>query len=214
MNTLGEAAIAEARAQSQDGTTFAAGLCLQRVRLCYQIGPRYLDATEAWRNASHQHPETDPRKIPRGVPVFWTGGSEGHGHVAIATGDGYCWSTDILRRGRWDKVPIPAIRQKWGLPLAGWTEDLNGVLVYATPDNQKEEDMTPEELLRAKLKGAGDRYVATVLVQTWSRTARLEAALTALATSMGPTVEKAVQDALADAVVDVDVNVNTDGGQS
>jgi hypothetical protein len=213
MTRTGEEAIAVARRESSDGTRFDVGLCLQRVRLCYGVAALYGDATTAWLRAGHKHPTTDPAAIPRGVPIFWTGGSSGHGHVAISAGNGECWSTDILRRGRWDKVPIRLIGTTWGLRLVGWTEDLNGVRVFAAGNTDgKEVDMTPEELMHSKIKAAGDRYVSVVLAQTWARTARLEAAVTALATSMGPTVKDAVEKALADAVVDVDVTVNQTGG--
>lgn len=210
MTDRGELAITEARDEHNAGVTFGVGLCLQRVRLCYHVDSKYPDAASAWRNAAHRHPQVDPAQIPRGVPVFWTGGSAGHGHIAIATGDGECWSTDILRGGHWDKVPIGLIRRRWGLTLVGWTEDLNGVRVY-DPTNQ-EDDMTPEELWKYQVKAGGDRYASVLLAQTWNRVAAIESAIKALAAGISPTVEAAVKEALADAVVDVDVNVNNRTG--
>lgn len=132
-------AIRTARARSKSPTpTSTVGYCLREVRECYGVGPKAGDATEAWHQARFFH--TKPKNmseaefiatIPRGVPVFWTGGSSGHGHIAIATGfGGRCWSTDIRRPGYFDRVPIQEITDKWGLKLAGWTEDLNGVRVW------------------------------------------------------------------------------------
>lgn len=131
-------ALRTARTRSKSkAPTSDPGYCLREVRECYAVGRRYTDAAGAWSMARHKHPETDPRKIPRGVPVFWTGGAEGHGHVAIATGwRGLCWSTDILRPGYFDRVPIELITQKWGLRLVGWTEDLNGVRVWDPIDRK------------------------------------------------------------------------------
>lgn len=78
--------------------------------------------------------------------------------------------------------------------------------------DQEAPDMTPEEMLHAKINGAGDRYLSNVLAQTFNRTARIESALTALAAALGPKVEQAVKAALADAVVDVNVNVHDQTG--
>lgn len=129
----GEEAIAIARHQSENGPEFGVGLCLQRTRICYGIGPVYADAAKAWAGAQHKHPTRTVAEIPRGVPVWWTGGRNGHGHVAIATGDGSCWSTDYERPGWFDRVPIEAITREWALTFQGWTEDLNGVRVYTPP---------------------------------------------------------------------------------
>lgn len=128
--------IAEARRRSRSPhPTSEVGMCKREVRECLGVTvSRSADAAECWREAKHKHPETDPRRIPRGVPVFWTGGSSGHGHVALATGfRGECFSTDIRRPGYFDKVPIDLIEAKWGLELVGWTEDFDGVRVFDGP---------------------------------------------------------------------------------
>lgn len=122
-----------ARTRSKSHTpTSAVGMCLREVRECFGVpSDGTPDAATAWLNAEHKHHETDPRKIPRNVPVFWTGGSHGHGHIAISTGWlGRCWSTDIERPGYFDRVDIALIGGRWGLTLVGWTEDLDGVRVY------------------------------------------------------------------------------------
>lgn len=123
-------AITAARNQSQNGPAFGTGLCLQRVRMCFEVDALYPDASAGWRGAKIKHPTTDPMAAPRGAVLWWTGGSSGHGHVAIATGEGKCWSTDILRPGYFDFVDIDLIRQKWGLRFEGWSEDINGVRVF------------------------------------------------------------------------------------
>jgi cell wall-associated NlpC family hydrolase len=131
--------VAAARDQSRlggvpgnpDAPNPGTGWCLMFVRLCYGIPPKYADATSAWVGAQHRHQVSDPQAIPRGYPVFWLGGSSGHGHVAVSAGDGHCWSTDVKRPGMMDRVPIAFIRDHWGLQLVGWAEDLNGVKVDA-----------------------------------------------------------------------------------
>ena len=92
-NTRTEA-LAEARTFAEKSGAFAAGMCLREIRTLYNVPAhdftpgdgRSPDATEAWKFASHKHPETDLSKIPPGVPVFWTGGSAGHGHIAMKAG--------------------------------------------------------------------------------------------------------------------------------
>jgi hypothetical protein len=131
-------AIDNAREQSQHGPKSGVGICLVMVRTCYGIaaigdvdGDGDADAFDAWVRAKFKHPETNPARIPAGVPVFWQGGSANHGHGAIATGfNGNCWSTDIKRKGFFDRVPIKRIHDDWGLRLLGWAEDLNGVRVH------------------------------------------------------------------------------------
>lgn len=108
------------------GPNPGAGWCLKFVRLCYGIGPRELDAAAAWKHATKRHAGTPLSDIPRGYPVFWLGGANGHGHVAISAGDGMCWSSDIKRAGFMDRVPLSRIHAQWGLSYVGWTEDLNG----------------------------------------------------------------------------------------
>jgi len=129
-----EQAIANAAAQSVNGPVYGSGQCLMRVRLAYGVTTTIPNAAASWAASTHKHPTTDPASIPRGVPIYWTGGSHGYGHVAIATGDGNCWSTDIRRTGYFDLVPITEIHAKWGLTLVGWTDDVNGVVVNTTED--------------------------------------------------------------------------------
>lgn len=162
MSKVSERAIAAAAYQSKNGPRFGYGLCLQRCRMCYDVDALEPDAASAWAHAKFRHTQTNPVKIPRGVPVFWTGGSSGHGHIAISTGDGWCWSTDIKRTGYFDKVPIADIHSQWGLTLVGWTEDINGVRVWDAPQPDPTRgphvDAAIDEL--KKSKGRGKRWAA------------------------------------------------------
>jgi hypothetical protein len=126
-------AIRAAKRQSRRGPRFDVGMCLQRVRLCYGIAALYPTAAAAWAGAKSKHRTTNPADAPRGATLFWTGGSAGAGHVAIATGyRGRCWSTDIRRPGYFDKVPADEIAERWGMTFVGWTEELNGVRLPIT----------------------------------------------------------------------------------
>lgn len=129
-------AIRNARDQSHNGPQFGLGQCLLRVRECYGIpsggdfdGDGDADAEDAWKRATKKHRTSNPASIPRGYPVYWLGGSHDNGHIAISTGAGQCWSSDIVRTGFFDFVEITEIHDQWGLELVGWSEDLNGVLI-------------------------------------------------------------------------------------
>jgi hypothetical protein len=142
---LQEQAIANARHQSTHGPAFNKGECLYRCRLAFGIKVAVHDATLSWRESRTQHTKTAIKDIPRGVPVYWTGGSEGNGHIAISVGNGRCLSTDIHRRGFFDEVPITDINRLWGngLRFVGWSETLNGVRVWEEPAPEPRKPPTP-----------------------------------------------------------------------
>jgi hypothetical protein len=132
-------ALANARDLANDLGRFDVGMCLQEIRKLYEIGPSAPDAAGAWRRAKYKHTlasAEDLRHVPAGVPVFWLGGSSGHGHIAMHAGSkpgtttDDVWSTDFLEAGRLDRVDASLIGPKWGMQLVGWAEDLNGVRIY------------------------------------------------------------------------------------
>lgn len=118
------AAAAEEQSASRDWT----GWCLKFVRIMLGVAASHPSAIKAWDGAKFKHTTGTP---PKGVPIFWRIGE--FGHVALSDGNGYCYSTDILRRGKVDRVPIARIASRWGAKYLGWTEDLNGVRVYTPP---------------------------------------------------------------------------------
>jgi hypothetical protein len=119
-------ALAYAHSQSQRGTYWGIGYCLKFVHSCFNAGARYGTASIAYSHTRYRHTSTPPA----GVPVWWTGGSHGYGHVAMSAGGGYVYSTDVYRAGRVDRARISHITSAWGLHYRGWSEDINGVRVY------------------------------------------------------------------------------------
>lgn len=118
--------------------TTEVGYCLRETREVLGAGPGAPDAIGAWNAAQHKHPVPSTAKIPPGAPLFWSGGSAGHGHVAVkAFKRGQCWTVDFERPGYWNRVRIDDITTDWHLTFLGWPEDINGVRVYTPPKEVK-----------------------------------------------------------------------------
>lgn len=124
--------------------------CQKECRIAYGVPSDGTPSAAAdWEKSQHKVHETDPMKFPRGVLVRWVGGSKGSGHVAISTGDGNCWSTDILADGHRDHVQISLIHAKWGLTLVGYTYDIDGVLVVEPEAPRKPAKQRPAKVREA-----------------------------------------------------------------
>lgn len=115
-----------------------AGMCARWTREQYGIGPSGdadgdgdVDAIDAWKRAVGKHP--GDRNPPPGVPVFWSGGSKGHGHVAMSWPNGRVRGTDSPTSGRIGTVDFDWIERAWGLRYLGWAEGLSGVLIPTDP---------------------------------------------------------------------------------
>jgi len=160
----GEKAAQWAQDQSAHGPKFGTGWCLLKCRTAFGVNVIVNNAALSWRTNKRTHPTTDPLSIPAFVPVYWTGGSDGDGHIAISIGNGWCWSTDIKRNGYFDKVKIADIAKVWPkLRLVGWSEDLNGVTVYEAAKEGDWLDMATENEVKALLKDALREWVPTLL---------------------------------------------------
>lgn len=119
---------AERTAANAEAThTNAPGYCLQWSRERAAIAALYPDAATAWRNAKRRHHgATNP---PRGAMVYWTGGSKGYGHIAVSVGGGRVRSTDAGGAGKVATVDIGWPGRAWGMPYAGWADNVNGVTI-------------------------------------------------------------------------------------
>jgi|ERR1043166_3701869 hypothetical protein len=128
-------AVSRAKYQADHQQAIWRNRCLGFVVWCYFGGPTahgYATAAITYYHTRFRHWGTD---APSGTLVWWTGGLRGAGHVAIACGGGYCYSTDFGPRGyigdgRVRKVPITSIsRYDRNLTYRGWTRDINGITV-------------------------------------------------------------------------------------
>jgi hypothetical protein len=109
------------------------GMCAQFTRSCFGVGALYGSARLQWLNAQHKHRTSDPLSIPAHVPVYWSGGSRGYGHVAFSVGGGLCRSTDWTSGGHVSVARISSIHAAWGHTLVGWAEDINRVRIWTPP---------------------------------------------------------------------------------
>lgn len=136
------------------------GYCLIFVRTTLGVSSRYPSAENAYWNSRYKMGTS--HTAPAGVPIWWTNGR--YGHVALSAGDGYCWSTDILRTGKVDKVSIDYITRSWGQTYRGWTRDINGVIVAAeSKPEPKKPAVTDAETKRRRVLRRRIRRVAANL---------------------------------------------------
>jgi GH25 family lysozyme M1 (1,4-beta-N-acetylmuramidase) len=117
--------------------TWAVGMCGQFCAAMYGYGfSGYNDAVAQWQATPLGLRHTGAGDPPAGALVFWSGGSAGHGHVAIADGTGYIWSIDISGPGTVSRVLTGTISSRWGLKYLGWTapyfqgEQWSPVMIY------------------------------------------------------------------------------------
>lgn len=104
-----------------------AGMCLWTVQEAYQGPHAHPNAANAWHAESGKHHGDSP---PRGGIVWWTGGSHGYGHIAIALGDDMILSTDLPRWGSIGRVHLHTPRTSWGLHYAGWSDHLDNIPIH------------------------------------------------------------------------------------
>lgn len=113
-----------------DSERFSTNLCLQRVRMCYGIAARYPTAYDAWIGAGGRNGRNTHYTFYKvqGMPIFMKG-SGAAGHVCIYDKDGYVWTTDYPRKGRWNRVRLDDLAKAWRMKILGGSETLNGVRV-------------------------------------------------------------------------------------
>lgn len=115
------------------------GLCKQFVRESYGIPSQSPSAKVAFQRAKKKHKPKNINDVPAYVPAFFDTGR--YGHVVITAGkdengNRLCISVDVQDRDRDGRKEVGLVRLKdmlkWG-PFQGWTEDLDGKIVYDRP---------------------------------------------------------------------------------
>lgn len=131
MRTVSEA-LAYVNAQTRTGERFPVGWCKRKTREAYLIpSDGTSTAAEAWRRTRHRF----TGRWIRGGFIYWTGGADGDGHVAImALRKGRIRSVDYPRHGHWNKTTVAALEAAWpDLVFAGTALDIDGAQVRKLP---------------------------------------------------------------------------------
>jgi hypothetical protein len=122
-------ALAQVKQASQDWTN----LCQMFARSCVNAA--------AWASTARRAFEATPLinrhdGTPRGGSLVYFGKpgvDPGHATYAHPDKPGYVFSSDILRKGKIDVVPITLIVNKWGLPYRGWIDSTPSGPLNLTP---------------------------------------------------------------------------------
>jgi hypothetical protein len=118
---------AETVAAAEASSYNVPGHCLGWTREQADIPSRYTDAATAWEHAHGRHPrDANP---PKGAAVYWTGGSNGYGHVAVSLGHGLVRSSDAGGAGVVATVPLRQLTREWHLTYVGWADSINGYTI-------------------------------------------------------------------------------------
>jgi hypothetical protein len=152
-----QSALSWARAQDK----FETGMCLRFVRTCYKVDSKYASAAIAWSKTRYRHSSVPPK----GVPVWWTGGTRGFGHVAISDGGGYVISTDTGGKGRVGRTSIRHITNAWSQTYRGWTEDINGVRVFTSAISKASTAVLDASVVAGKFQNGARNDAAVLVVQ-------------------------------------------------
>lgn len=136
------------------------GYCLKTIRSLFGVMSLWPDAETAWEQAEHKHwvNVTDLlEKVPWGVPIWWVNGR--YGHVALYIGRGLCITTDYKESGRLCIARVDQLAAWCGGRFVGWSNDINGVVVWRPKRNKKPRKPwgNPEDRLKvvqAALKAA------------------------------------------------------------
>lgn len=115
------ASVAQALSNAAATTGWTVGMCGQFCAVMYGYSASgYKDALTQWQQTPAALRRAGATDAPPGALLYWGGGSQGHGHVAIAAGDGTCYSIDIAGAGTVTRAPVNLIHTLWGLPYLGW----------------------------------------------------------------------------------------------
>lgn len=159
-----------ARAKEWLGKSFTAGWCLYWCLVHVFKVPGLgdydhdgaADAEDYWKAAKARGrvvETSDPKDIPPGVLIMWSGGSRDNGHAAYSLGDGEMVSTDLPTRGKVGRVPIARAHDQWGLKLLGYVEvDANGFTLIKPPSEPPAEPKRDVYQVTARSGLKGHKY--------------------------------------------------------
>lgn len=141
--------------------------CLTVAQRTFNVAPFAASAQIAWNwnNTKHQD-----RNLPDGcfVPIWWTGGVQNYGHVAVAKRTGnriQVWSSPYRHKPFFDyfegelNATIDNISRIYGVNYAGWTETMNTtrIVEWVNPPQLKSNEEIAAEVWQNKWGNGQDR---------------------------------------------------------
>jgi hypothetical protein len=118
-------AVAAMQLLHTDNVNVGVGECLHTCRTAWGLPGGSPSAAAQWESIPASHKHSGP--APLGAPIFWTGGSEGFGHIALSNGKGSVWSTDLPVNAHVGLVSVDQVIRSWpNHRLAGWASMLEG----------------------------------------------------------------------------------------
>jgi len=126
--------------------------CLAVAQKTFNVAPFAASAQIAWNWNNTKH--TD-RNFPDGcfVPIWWTGGAQNYGHVAVAKRSGnriQIWTSPYRHKPYFDyfegelNATIDNVSRIYGVNYAGWTETMNTTRVVEWVNPPKPEEKPQE----------------------------------------------------------------------
>lgn len=140
-------------------TSYATGMCARFSRSVAGFaalgdfdGDGDADAVDMLKATRDFH--AGDRNPPLGVLVFWSGGANGHGHVAPTIDDrGTVRSTDWPRAGQVNNVGLDTLSRAWpSLKYEGWTDAPYGNPIRSEADERLGSQIDKWREKRAMLK--------------------------------------------------------------
>ena len=141
--------------------------CLAVAQKTFNVAPFAASAQIAWNWNNTKH--TD-RNLPDGcfVPIWWTGGVQNYGHVAVAKRTGnriQIWSSPYRHKPYFDyfegelNATIDNVSRIYGVNYAGWTETMNTtrVVEWVNPPQLKSNEEIAAEIWQNKWGNGQDR---------------------------------------------------------
>ena len=129
--------------------------CLAVAQRTFNVAPFAASAQIAWNWNNTKH--TD-RNLPEDcfVPIWWTGGAQNYGHVAIAKRSGnriQIWTSPYRHKPYFDyfdgelNTTIDNVSRIYGCTYAGWTETMNTtrVIEWVNPPKPEERPVEPSK---------------------------------------------------------------------
>lgn len=118
--------------QIKNGQRFRVGQCKRKTREAFDIpSDGSPSAAVSWSRTDHRF----SGMWMRGGLIWWTGGTDGLGHVAVMRWrKGRIRSVDHPRTGHWNNTTVEALERDWPkLHFAGTSRDIDGVTVRKMP---------------------------------------------------------------------------------